>query len=387
MSKILRYTSLILFIGILSGLFSSSFLFLLAKVTAVRTETPMLIFGLPFFGFILGILIKRIPPFINRGVPSVLKEIDNDSEKISPFTAPYIFITSLGTHLFGGSAGREGVGILMGASGAHFLPKINPSYKSMRVHMIYAGVAAGFSSMFGTPLAALIFAFEIHSFKEIKKIDLLVTTLLSALVADRVTRYLGPNHHRYDIFFNLNLDSLFSACVVGIVSGVGALVFYFGMKHSSKLLSRFISALEWKLFFSGALVASLIFLLKAQDFAGIGTHMIERSFIQQMHLSDFFLKCLLTVITLAAGFKGGEVTPLFLMGATLSNSALSLLNFRNYSLSSALGMTAIFGAVTSTPIASTIMACELFGWKIGVLALLSCFLAKILTLNKSIYKI
>jgi H+/Cl- antiporter ClcA len=386
MSQILKLVILSLFVGIMSGALSSAFMHSLNFVTDLRLTHPLLIFGLPFYGFALGLLIKKIPHHINQGVPYIIQEIDNPDKKVSILTAPYIFLTALGTHLFGGSAGREGVGVLMGASIAHVLPTIHPIFKKIRGHLIYTGIAAGFSSIFGTPLAAMVFAFELHKFKEMKKLDLLFSTLFASLIADQVFHFLGPNHQKFEVTFNWDFHTTAASVVTGLVSGAGALLFFYGMKHFTHFISKLIPSIKWKLLTGGALVTSIIFLFDAYDFSGIGTHMIERSFTHPMALSDFFLKWLLTVITIAVGFKGGEVTPLFFMGATLSNSCLSFLNFKNFSLSSALGMTALFGAVTNTPYTSAIMACELFGWKIGLLSLTSCLLAKLLMGNKSFYR-
>ncbi len=380
MSKILKYIFLLTFVGLVSGALSSLFLYSLQYVTNLRSSYPYLIFGLPVFGFVFGLLAKRLPDDINQGVPYLLQ-----NKEVSTLTAPFIFISSIGTHLFGGSAGREGVGVLMGASVAHILPKTHSMFSHLRVHLIYTGIAAGFSSMFGTPLAGLVFVFELHSFKEIKKIDLVLTTLLSALIADRITRYLGPNHHRYITHFNWDFSLVPTVVLIGIISGVGALIFFYGMKYFTRFVSEKIPALEWRLFAGGLMVSLIVFFANAHDFTGIGTHMIEKSFHSPMHLTDFFLKCLLTIITLSVGFKGGEVTPLFFMGATLSNSTMSLLNFKNYALNSSLGMIAIFAAVTRTPFASVIMGCELFGWGIGGLALGVCLISKSFMNNKSIY--
>lgn len=114
--------------------------------------------------------------------------------------------------------------------------------------------------------------------------------------------------------------------------------------------------------------------------------MIAQSFEREMSFYDFAMKTLLTIMTLTIGFKGGEVTPLFFMGATLSNWASSLLSFRNYALSSSLGMVAMFGALTATPIASAIMGAELFGWRVGLAALIACLIARFLMRNRSVYR-
>ena len=386
MSKFLKHFFLFLYVGLAAGLLSSLFLYALQVVTKFRSDNHILIFGLPIFGFIFGILLKKIPSYINQGVPYIINEIDNDKEKVSVLTAPFIFISSLCTHLFGGSAGREGVGVLMGASAAHILPKTHPAFYQMRTFLIYGGVAAGFASIFGTPLAGIVFAFELHRFKEVKKNDLMFTTVFSAVVAFLISEHLGPEHVRnvVEIFWDYSL--LFSVILISLISAAGGFIFYYGMKGSHYAFAR-IRGPEWKLFIGGLLVCTIIWLTNGYEYAGISTDLIRRSFLEEMHIQDFIWKCLLTIITISVGFKGGEVTPLFCMGATLVNSVMSKFSFGTYSLNSALGMVSIFAAVTKTPLASSIMACELFGYEIGPMALLCCFLSSALLKERSIYKL
>jgi H+/Cl- antiporter ClcA len=385
MSKFIKHFFLFLYIGLVSGVLSSLFLYTLQAVTMFRSENPILIFGLPVFGFIFGILLKHIPSYINQGVPYIINEIDNEKEKVSILTAPFIFIASICTHLFGGSAGREGVGVLMGASAAHVLPKAHPTFQQMRTYLIYGGVAAGFASIFGTPLAGIVFAFELHWFKEIKKFDLIFTTVFSAVVAYFVNQYLGPEHVRFTVKISWDFFLIISVILISLISAVGGLIFYFGMKGAHHALAH-IRRPEWKLFIGGFLICSIIWVINGYEYAGISSDLIQKSFVKQMHTQDFIWKCLLTILTLSVGFKGGEVTPLFCMGATLANSVMSKLSLNNYSLNSALGMVSIFAAVTKTPLASSIMACELFGYEIGPMAFLCCFLSSVLTKGKSIYK-
>lgn len=386
MSKFIKYFILFSYVGTISGIPSSLFLYSLEMVTQIRIENPTLIFGLPFFGFFFGLILKRLPTNINQGVPYIVQEIDNEKHKVSVFTAPFIFIASITTHLFGGSAGREGVGVLMGASAAHVLPKTHKLFHDARIHLIYGGVAAGFASIFGTPIAGIIFAFELHRFKDTKKLDLLITTTLSAFIANFVTHALGPAHAQYPMNIQWSLSSWFSVILIGLLCSLGGLVFYYGMKFSHKLFKQ-VSRPEWKLFLGGAMVTAIVWLFHAHAYVGIGTEMIMQSFHEQMLLQDFWIKCLLTVLTLTVGFKGGEVTPLFFMGSTLSNAVLSKLSFTNFAFNSALGMVSIFAAVTKTPFASTFMACELFGYQIAPFALVCCFFSSALTGDRNIYKL
>lgn len=386
MSKILKLSLIALLVGSFSGILSSLFLHSLSAVTELRQSYSYLIWGLPVFGFLFGQWIKRIPHHINQGVSYFLSNLYDHQSPISIWMAPFIFVSSLGTHLFGGSAGREGVGVIMGASIARLTPALGLSSIELRPHLIYGGIAAGFSSIFGTPLTAIIFAFELHQFKDMKKLELLTTTILASLAGWLMTHILGPDHQAFEVNFVLGEDTLYYLLIASITASLGAHLFYWGMKYYTHFISRLFPKVQWKLFFGGFFISAVVFLSEGHQYIGIGTEMIGRSFITQMMPYDFIMKCLLTIMTLSIGFKGGEVTPLFFMGATLSNSTASLLNLKNFSLSSSLGMLSLFGAVTGTPLASAIMGVELFGWKVGVLSIVSCYLARLIMGKRSIYR-
>jgi H+/Cl- antiporter ClcA len=372
--------------GLIAGLLSSSFLYSLYWVTEIRTTNPHLIWGLPLFGLIFGMLIKRISHQINQGVPYILEELDNHEATVSPWMAPFIFLSSLGTHLFGGSAGREGVGVIMGASAAHTIPKFRSIYRDVRPYLIYCGIAAGFSSIFGTPISAIIFSFELHRFKDAKKISLLLSTVVSSFVAFYLSHLLGPAHQKYAVNFDFEYHVMFYIAIASITSGLGGQFFYWGLKGYTRLISHFIPHVEWKLFFGGLLVSTLVYFTNSFQYIGIGTEYILKSFSSPMETYDFAMKCLLTIMTISIGFKGGEVTPLFFIGATFSNSIAIIFDLRNYALSSSLGMVSIFGAVTATPLASGLMGIELFGLKAGICSLVCCYIARFLMGQRTVYR-
>lgn len=388
MVHILKFIFLALFTGVLSGLLSSFFLYTLKFVTNYRGNHPFLIYFLPIFGLAFAFIIKKIPHHINQGVPYLLSEVENERAKVSVWMTPFIFISSIGTHLFGGSAGREGVGVIMGASISHLLPQIYSLFasKKNRAFLIYTGMAAGFSSIFGTPLAAIFFAFELHHFKEFKKIDLIVYTSISSFSAFLISHFIGPIHGSFNVSFDYDWNILFYVMVAAMTSGIGANIFYFGMKYYTKAISYFFKQIETKLFFGSVIIVALVITTNGHDYIGIGSTFIEQSFFRERSLYDFFMKCLLTISTLSIGYKGGEVTPLFFMGATFANALSVKVGLTNFALSSALGMVGLFGAVTATPLASAFIAYELFGYKVGVLALATSFIAKKLMGTRSVYR-
>lgn len=375
-----------LFVGLISGALSTLFLYSLSWVTSFRTENSYLIWGLPIFGLFFGLLIKIIPHHVNQGVPYILEELENDKAKVSPWMTPFIFLSSLGTHLFGGSAGREGVGVIMGASAAHLLPKLRTSFQSMRPFLIYAGLAAGFSSIFATPLAAIVFAFELQGFKHIRKYNLVMCAGVASFIAVLVPKLLEVTHQHYHVDFLFSWELLPYLILASLSSAFGGHLFYWGMKGYTRLISHLFPHIVLKLTIGGLLVSFLVYFTGSYAYIGIGTDTIAESFISEMSFYDFAMKCLLTIMTISIGFKGGEVTPLFFMGSTFSNSMASFFNFNNFALSSSLGMTSLFGAVTGTPLASAVMAGELFGWKVGCLCLISCYLSRFLMGNHSIYR-
>lgn len=389
MSKIkFNFKLIILFIaiGLIAGFCSTTFLLSLDWVTNIRSNYHDLIWGLPIFGFIFGIVLKKLPHHIHQGVPYLIQELDNPKTKVSAWMTPFIFLSSVGTHLFGGSAGREGVGVIMGASSAHLFSKFFPSYQEIKPYLFYSGIAAGFSSIFGTPIAGIVFAFEIHHFKDIKNYFLILAAIVSSFTALIIPHLFHVSHSNYIVDFNFTSELVFYILIASITSGIGAHLFYWGLKGYTKLISKIIPSVEYKLFFGGFLISILVYITQGFDYIGIGTDMITKSFSQQMNVYDFLMKCLLTIMTLAIGFKGGEVTPLFFMGATFSNSVSSLLSFQNFSLSSALGMISLFGAVAGVPLASSFMAIELFGWKVGLCAFTCCYLARLIMGKKSVYR-
>lgn len=384
--KLITLVIVAIFTGISAGALSSLFLHGLNWVSTYRQAHLFLVWGLPVYGLLLGLLIKKIPHHVNQGVPYLLAEIDNPKAQVSVWMAPFIFLTALGTHLFGGSAGREGVGVIMGASVAHALPRFHQGFKDLKPFLVYAGMAAGFSSIFGTPWAAIIFAFELHGFKDLRQGQLLLVTILTSWTALLVPHVLGPVHQHFAVNYNFEGSLFFYLLLATLASALGGHFFYWGMKGYTRFISQLVPQLLPKLMVGGLLISLLVYFTEGYDYIGIGTDIIARSFHSEMTVFDFLMKGVFTIMTLSIGFKGGEVTPLFFMGATLSNGITSFLGFKNFALSSSLGMVGLFGAVSGAPLASAVMGAELFGPKVGILCLVCCFFARILMGNRSIYR-
>lgn len=383
---ILKIIIISIFTGVLSGLFSTLFLNSLFYVTNLRNSYSFLIFLLPIFGLLTAYISKVLPRSIDASVSSIKNSFGRDERLLSFATAPYIFITSIGTHLFGGSAGREGVGVLMGASLSTGFQKVfSLDEIKIRNIILKCGMAAGFSSIFGAPIAAIAFAYEIDTFKDCKNKTLFVATTFASISAYYVTLLLGLEHKLPQSSYRLDSQIVYYVIISGLICGLGALAYYQCLKTYQKYIVLTFKNIYLRFFTGSLLISATIFCLDAYQYSGIGASFINESFITQRTFYDFFIKFILTVFTLGLGFKGGEVTPLFFMGSSLSNAVLAKLGFVNFGVSSALGMFALFGAATATPITSILMAFDLFGYELALIALPTCLIARLLMFKKSLY--
>lgn len=365
-----------LFIGIFSALSSSSFLYALNFITEQRIQNHSLIWGLPFLGLFLTYSQKNLSSDAHLGVSQVLK-----SYKSHRLLAPVVWLFSLGTHLFGGSAGREGVGVLMGVSSVAWLEKKIVSLKAHHKLLVMGAMAAGFSAIFATPIAAIVFSIELNKVRRKNEIFFIILCSAWAYLSSHI---LGPKHFSKSFAFVWNKEIFFYVLVAMITSGVGGKFYYiihcFFKRRFSRIKNKYLLT-----FFVGAMISMTVYLTKAYPYIGIGGHEIHFMFEDSVYFYDFFMKALLTALTLSIGHKGGEVTPLFFMGASLSNALASKLNLLNYSLSSSLGMMGLFGAASATPFASAIMGAEIFGPWIGLLCLPVCLGARLFMGRRSVY--
>ncbi len=298
--------------------------------------------------------------------------------------APMVLLGTVLTHLFGGSAGREGTAVQIGASLADFLAQRARLPATLRRQLLAAGVAGGFGSVFGTPLAGAVFGLELVVLGRIEY-GALVPALIAAVVGDWVTRSLGIVHSSYPVVHALPLTPLLFAkwlvfaAVVALVT-----VAFIELVHLLKARGARLR-LPLRLCVGGVLVLALWKLVGSSDYLGLGVPGILRSFTDpELPTAAFALKLLFTAITLGAGFLGGEVTPLFFVGAALGNVLGRLLGIP-LELAAGVGMAAAFGAASNTPLALSIMAVELLGAAALPHVAIVCVVAYWLTGQRSIY--
>lgn len=373
-------------IGVLSGSASAFFLVSLEWVTQFRIQHDWIIWLLPFGGLLVGLSYYYWGESVVKGNNLLLEEYEKP-KKVIPFKmAPLVLLGTLLTHLFGGSAGREGTAVQMGGAIADQFTKLFNLDNSERKILIILGISAGFASVFGTPLAGAIFALEVLYFSKIN-FKSIILSFLVAYAAYFTVEFWQIKHTHYSIPVvpEISLTTLFYVITIGLLSGFAALLFARSTHFWSSVFSKNIKYPPLRPFIGGIILAVAIAGFGMTKFSGLGVPVIVDSFSNPNQWYDFLLKILFTGFTLGAGFKGGEVTPLFFVGATLG-SALSLIIPLPIAFLAGLGFVAVFSGATHTPIACTIMGMELFGIQPGIFIAIACVIAYFSSGSVGIYK-
>ena len=382
---IFKWILICILTGTLSGSASAFFLVSLEWVTQFRIHHDWIVWLLPIGGFLVGLSYYYWGESVVKGNNLLLEEYENP-KKVIPFKmVPLVLSGTLLTHLFGGSAGREGTAVQMGGAIADQFTKIFNLDNSERKILIILGISAGFASVFGTPLAGAIFALEVLYFSKIK-FKSIVLSFLTAYAAYFTVEFWQVKHTHYSIpdVPEINLTNLFYTIIISILFGLAALLFSRSTHFWSSLFSN-IKYPPLRPFIGGIILAIAIAGFGLTKFAGLGVPVIVESFSNTNPWYDFLLKILFTGFTLGAGFKGGEVTPLFFVGATLG-SALSVIVPMPIALLAGMGFVAVFSGATHTPVACTIMGMELFGIAPGLFIAIACSISYFSSGPVGIYK-
>jgi H+/Cl- antiporter ClcA len=373
-------------LGVSVGSVSAFFLVTLQWATDMRESHPWLIILLPLAGLGIGLLYHYFGKDVAAG-NNLLIDTIHDPKDFIPFKmGPFVLIGTIATHLFGGSAGREGTALQMAGSIADQLSRILKLGQADRIIVLIAAISAGFGSVFGTPLAGAVFALEVFLIGRLRY-DAIFPAFLAAILASLVTDSWHVTHTHYHIALvpELSLSRVLLSLAAGVIFGVTAALFSKAIHQSGTLFKTRIPYPPLRPFIGGILVALGVWAMGTTKYIGLGIPVILESFEHNLPPYDFLFKIIFTVITLSAGFKGGEVTPLFFIGATLGN-ALSYFIPLPVGLLAGMGFAAVFAGATNTPLACILMAIELFGAECAVYAAIACVVSYLFSGNTSIYR-
>lgn len=382
----LKWLLIACLVGLTAGSASAFFLVSLHWVTDYREEHVWIISLLPLAGLLIGLSYHYYGQNVVKGNNQIIDEILIPQNIISIRMTPLVLFGTLVTHLFGGSAGREGTAIQMGSSIADQFTKLFGFRTRDRKILLIMGISAGFASVFGTPLAGAVFAMEVLILGRIRY-DAILPSFLAALLADYVCQHVwGVGHTLYQIPLvpPMNPQNLLWAVFAGIIFGLAAMAFAKATHFWGAFFKRSISWAPLRPFVGGAIIALSVYLLGTTKYIGLGVPVIVDAFQEALPLYDFAAKILSTSFTLGAGFKGGEVTPLFFTGATLGN-ALSHFIPLPLALLAGMGFVGVFSGATNTPLACTFMGIELFGIESGLFVAIACVTAYLFSGHSGIY--
>ena len=347
--------------GIIIGIVISLFLKSLQFATSTRQSYPVIILLLPFGGALVSYLYLRYGKDSSKGNNLIIERINKGEANIPFRMAPLVFFGTFITHLFGGSAGREGTGVQIGASICSKLSKILRLNEKDTTMIIISGVSSGFGVVFGTPIAGTIFGLEVSTVGKMRY-EAIIPCLISSFIGNAIAKVLKVHHSHYamEVVSNSDYSIFYKVILCSILFGLVSKLFSELTGNLKKFFTQLIPKSYIKSFVGGCIVIIIALVLQTQIYLGLSLDLLQDAFENNVVGYAFLIKLILTSITLATGFQGGEVTPLFVIGATLGNFLAPIINLP-LSFLAGLGMVAVFCGGTKTPLASFAMGLELFG--------------------------
>ena len=372
-------------IGAVIGAIAAVFGRVLLAITAFRGEHVLVL--IPFLalgGAFVAFYYKNYGKGSEKGMGLVFDVAHGNADEIPLRLIPFIMFGTWITHLFGGSAGREGVAVQIGGTFSYWVGKRLP-FKTNSVTFLIAGMAAGFAGLFQTPIAAVFFAVEVIVSGALAY-EALLPALVAAFTASSVSNLLGLEKFTFALSDTLSLSPVLfvKLILLGLLFGIVGGSFAGALKWTKGKFGKLLKHPVIRIAVIGAIV-SVLLLLHMGRYAGLGTNLISASFHgEKIYSYDWILKFALTVITLAAGYQGGEVTPLFSIGASLG-AAVSVLFGLPVAFTAALGYAAVFGSASNTFLAPMIIGAEVFGFAYFPYFFIVCAVASLFNHNQSIY--
>lgn len=372
-------------IGFIVGAVGILFHYGIYFATEFRLAHPWIIWFLPVGGLLIVFLYKICGMDKDKGTNFVLTAVRSNG-KLSIKTAPLIFISSIITHLFGGSAGREGAALQIGGSIAENLGNlIKLDEKDSRI-ITMCGMSAAFAALFGTPITATVFAMEVVSVGVIYYAAL-VPCVLSSVIGYMLASACGVAAPRYAVtqIPELSAASVCQTIALGILCALFSILFCYTTHKTAALYSKYFHNKYIRIAVGGAIVIALTLICRTQDYNGVGTHVINNALSSEILPGAFLLKLIFTALTLGAGFKGGEIVPVFFTGACFGNTFGKMLGFHP-AFGGALGLVGVFCGVTNCTMTSLFLSIEMFGTQGLVYFSIICAVSYMLSGYYGLYK-
>lgn len=379
-----KWLLLSLIIGGLCGVTGTLFFYCISIATNLRQENTWLIYLLPVAGLVIAFAYSKADMKKDKGTNLVITSI-RSQEKVPLRMVALIFGSTTITHLFGGSAGREGAALQIGGGiGTRIGKRFRLSEREMSV-VTMCGMSAVFSALFGTPLTATIFSMEVISVG-LMHYSALVPCLFASILSYQIAKHAKVAFEVYHVtaFPKENLLTFGKVIVIGLVCAMVGVIFCMIMHKTAKLVQKYVKNRYVLVFAGGVVIVLLTKLLGTYDYNGAGGHIIERAVEGEAVWYAWILKILFTAITLSCGFKGGEIVPTFFIGSTLGCVVAPLVGLPA-SLGAALGMIGMFCAVVNCPIASLFLSVELFGTEGLLFFAIVCVVSYMMSGTYSLY--
>lgn len=356
-----RWAILAVITGFLVGGVGILFVKGLGLANTFRGEHPQIILGLPIAGLALVFLYKISNYENDRGTNQIITTLHGESE--IPFRmAPLIFVATITTHLFGGSAGREGAALQLGGSIGNQLGRWFRLDEDDKRLIVMCGMSAAFSAIFGTPLAAVIFAMEMATIGSMQYAAF-APCMISSLIASSFATAMGCHAEAFTITecVNFALTPALWIALLGILCAIVSMIFCQALHASGHLFKKYFKNPYIRIVVGALVIILLTIILQTSAYSGAGVNLIEEAFLGEAPKAAFLWKIIFTAITLGVGFKGGEIVPSFCIGATFGCLFGSIVGL-SPSLCAAVGMVCVFCAVTNSPITSLVIGFEMFGF-------------------------
>ncbi|MBQ1184050.1 MAG: chloride channel protein [Clostridia bacterium] len=372
-------------VGIVGGVVGTVFAKTIAFVTALRLANDWLILLLPLGG-VVSVAIYKLFKVTGVGTNQVFESVRTE-KKVPYLLAPAIFVGAAITHLFGGSAGREGAALQLGGSVASALGGLLHLDKKTQHILTMCGMAAFFSALFGTPVGAGVFALEVVSVGHFCSAAFF-PVVVSSVSAYAVGIFLGSKPEFFSInnVPNLSVDSVWRVVVIAIAGALVSVIFCKLIHFSDNSIKSLIKNEYIRIIVGGVVLVGLTASVGSQHYNGGGLEIVEKIFTDgEVNFEAFLLKILFTVITISVGFKGGEIVPTFYIGATLG-ATVGVLVGVSPALGAAVGMAAMFSGVTNCPLSTIILSFELFKGQGFIFCAIAAVISFMLSGNVGLYE-